>query len=77
MNLLIAAYTHIIIDNMIITTKYMRINKIIVNISIYSMHVIKIIMRNIKNKMQIILMYVQCKISTVHIIIEYMSIIDK
>ena len=62
---------------MIITTKYMRINKIIVNISIYSMHVIKIIMRNIKNKMQIILMYVQCKISTVHIIIEYMSIIDK
>ena len=34
-------------------------------------------MRNIKNKMQIILMYVQCKISTVHIIIEYMSIIDK
>lgn len=59
------------------TAIYMRINKIIVNISIYSMHVIKIIMRNIKNKMQIILMYVQCKISTVHIIIEYMSIIDK
>ena len=62
---------------MIMTTIYMRINKIIVYISIYSMHVIKIIMRNIKNKMQIILMYVQCKISTVHIIIEYMSIIDK
>ena len=59
------------------TAIYMRINKIIVNISIYSMHVIKIIMRNIKNKMQIILMYVQCKISTVHIIIEYMSTIDK
>ncbi len=59
------------------TAIYMRINKIIVNISIYSMHVIKIIMRNIKNKMQIILRYVQCKISTVHIIIEYMSIIDK
>ena len=32
----------------------MRINKIIVNISIYSMHIIKIIMRNIKNQMQII-----------------------
>ena len=59
------------------TTIYMRINKIIVYISIYSMHVIKIIMRNIKNKMQIILMYVQCKISTVHIIIEYMNILDK
>ena len=62
---------------MIMTTIYMRINKIIVHISIYSMHVIKIIMRNIKNKMQIILMYVQCKISTVHIIIEYMSILNK
>ena len=59
------------------TAIYMRINKIIVNISIYSMHVIKIIMRNIKNKMQIILRYVQCKISTVHIIIEYMSILNK
>lgn len=59
------------------TAIYMRINKIIVNISIYSMHIIKIIMRNIKNQMQIILKYVQCKISTVHIIIEYMSIIDK
>ena len=41
------------------------------------MHVIKIIMRNIKNKMQIILWYMQYKITTVHIIIEYMSIIDK
>ena len=41
------------------------------------MHVIKIIMRNIKNKMQIILRYVQCKISTVNIIIEYMNILDK
>ena len=34
-------------------------------------------MRNIKNQMQIILKYVQCKISTVHIIIEYMNILDK
>ena len=59
------------------TAIYMRINKIIVNISIYSMHVIKIIMRNIKNKMQIILRYLQCKITTVDIIIEYMNILDK
>ena len=62
---------------MIMTTIYMRINKIIVYISIYSMHVIKIIMRNIKNKMQIILWYMQYKITTVHIIIEYMSILNK